>query len=485
MEGHEPLAVPSVFNFGDIVDGWAAVAPDHEALIAIDQLGTTARWTYGQMAAGSSEIAQKLDSIGVTYGDRVIVMLPRGAHWQLTMVGCLKLGAIPVPCITMLTSDDVAYRVRDCGASCVVTTAEHAAKFADTNLPLRLIASGAAPQGWCSLDELHGAERHRTNARVAADDPAVIYYTSGSTGSPKGATLASRNLYMWRIAAEHWLGLAPRDRIWCTADTGWSKAGCSTLFGPWTCGSTVVVFDGPFEPRQRLEILQRVGVSVYCAPATELRRVLSEQLEAFDLSTLRLTASAGESVSPDLFNEWTMRTGVPLLEGYGQTENLMTVANRLDQPIKPGSMGTPLPGVEIAVVTDDNRIQHHSAVGQLALRCPTPHMMLGYWGDPAKTAAAQRHLDGATWFLTGDMTTIDDDGYVTFVGRMDDLIGSSGYRIGPQEVENALLSHPAVVDVAVVGCPDAIRGEAVKAFVVLDRDRLPSDELVAELQSHA
>ena len=242
--------------------------------------------------------------------------------------------------------------------------------------------------------------------------------------------------------------------------------------------------DAPFEPRRRLEILERLDISVYCAPATELRRLLNEGVEAFDLSSLRLVASAGESVGPQLLEAWTDRTGVPLLVGYGQTENLMTVANRFGQPIKPGAMGTPLPGVEMAVVTDDDRIRHRSAVGQLVLRCPSPQLMLGYWGDPERTAAVYRLIEGTTWFLTGDRATIDEDGYITFLGRTDDIIGSSGYRIGPQEVEDALRSHPAVVDAAVVGHPDPVRGEVVRAFIVLAPEIRQSAQLVVDLQHH-
>jgi acyl-coenzyme A synthetase/AMP-(fatty) acid ligase len=270
-----------------------------------------------------------------------------------------------------------------------------------------------------------------------------------------------------------WHDLGEDDLMWCTADTGWSKAGTSILYGPWSCGATVLFHDGPFEPRARLSLLERHRVTVFCAAATELRRLVNEDLAAFDLSALRLAVSAGETVNPEIVRRWQAATGIPLLDGYGQTETLMTVLNYRSLPVKPGSMGKPMPGIDIALLD-----------GQLAIRLPNPQVMLGYWNEPERTAAGKTTVDGAEYWLTGDVVRVDADGYLFYEGRADDIISSAGYRIGPMEVESALLEHPAVQESAAVAKPDAERGEIVKAFVVLKSGIHPTAGLTAELQEH-
>lgn len=475
--------IPEAFNFGEIVDHWAEQAPDRTALIAVDAEDSDTQLSFLEVAERSNQVANLLAAIGITAGDRVLVVLPRGADWHLTMVACMKLGAVPVPCITMLTANDLRYRVTNCTPRAVVTTAAHITKFAPGEPAIR-VCVGDAPSGWTDFAEYERQPRAFRPVKVLAEQPAVIFYTSGSTGPPKGVTLAARSIYAWRTAAVHWLALEPGELVWCTADTGWSKAACSTLFGPWTLGSTTMVHDAPFRPQDRLDLIERLGVNVFCAPATEFRRLILEDLDRWDLSSLRIGASAGESVSPEVIEAWTASARTPLLDGYGQTENLMTVANRVDRPIKPGSMGQPLPGVELAVLTTAGDVDPGPATGQLILRCPNPQLMLGYWNDEERTKEAYATVDGVQWFLTGDNVGIDDDRYLTFIGRVDDVIGSSGYRIGPQEVENVLLSHPAVLEVAVVAHPDPERGAVVKAFVVLPPGQDGTPELVAELQAH-
>jgi acyl-coenzyme A synthetase/AMP-(fatty) acid ligase len=270
--------------------------------------------------------------------------------------------------------------------------------------------------------------------------------------------------------------------MWCTADTGWSKAGTSILFGPWSCGAEVLFYDGRFDPRLRLELLARHRVTVFCAAATELRRLIAEDCSGFDLSALRLAVSAGETVNPEVVRRWVEKTGVPLLDGYGQTETLMTVLNYPCLPVKPGSMGQPLPGTEVALVGADGALAQ--SAGELAIRLPHPQVMLGYWQAPERAAAARATIDGVEYWLTGDVVSRDADGYLFYEGRADDVISSAGYRIGPMEVENALIEHPAVQESAAVASPDAERGEVVKAFVVLRPGHAPSDALARELQEH-
>jgi acyl-coenzyme A synthetase/AMP-(fatty) acid ligase len=477
--------VPSSFNFGsDVVDAWAE-GPERLALIWCDERGNEKRFTFEEIRRLSNRLANLLRDRGVGKGDRVLVMLPRIPEWQIAMVACCKLGAIAVPCITMLTARDVAYRTAHSGAVAAITTRDNREKFpADHGFRVRISVGGG--DGWLDFEQASDAHPDSFEpARMESEDPAILYYTSGSTGNPKGVTHSARGLFTWRVSAWYWLTLTERDLIWCTADTGWSKAGTSILFGPWSCGAAVLFYSGPFDPAGRFELLERYRVSVFCAAATELRRLLSEDTAGRDLSALRLTVSAGESVNPDLVRQWQAKTGHLLLDGYGQTETLMTVLNYPAMPVKPGSMGRPLPGTDVAVVGDGNRLLGPGESGTLAILLPNPQIMLGYWEDPELTESVRVTIDGRDWFLTGDTVTLDEGGYVFYGGRSDDVINSAGYRIGPLEVENALMEHPAVQECAVVGSPDPDRGEVVKAFIVLQGEARGEGALKREIQDFA
>lgn len=476
--------LPQAFNFAsDVVDRWAT-DPEKLALVAENADGEQQSFTYAQVSSLSCQLANLLQKSGITQGDRVIVMLPRIPQWQIAMVAVLRMGAIPIPCITMLTTKDLAYRAEHAGATGIITLAAECAKFETIDGLHTRICLGEAPTGWTSLSEADALPDSFTAASVGIDDPAIMYYTSGSTGNPKGVTHASRALWAWENSAEHWLDLGPEDRIWCTADTGWSKAGTSILFGPWSRGSTVLFYDGPFEPAKRFDLLSRHRITCFCAAATELRQLVLEDASQYDLSTLRQTVSAGESVNPEILTRWKALTGTAVLDGYGQTETLMTITNRPGRDVKPGSMGRPLPGVDIAVLTGEGEATSRGATGELLIALPNPQVMLGYWQDPERTASTRVEIEGRQWFATGDNVEINSEGYVFFTGRADDIINSSGYRIGPQEVENALSSHPAVRECAVVGIPDNERGELVKAWVVLKEGFNGDKALTAELQNH-
>jgi acyl-coenzyme A synthetase/AMP-(fatty) acid ligase len=463
--------VPSHFNFAEeVVDAWAK-DPAKLALLWCDEAGREERYTFARIAEGSRRVGSLLRASGLRKGDRCIVMLPRIPQWQLAMVGCLRVGVIPIPCIDMLTAGDVRYRAEHSGATGVITTGASASKFAGLDALELKTAVGGAP-GWLDFDRALAAASDDCPAeRMAAEDPAAIYYTSGSSAHPKGVTHAARALWAWRYSSIYWHDLKPTDLMWCTADTGWSKAGTAILFGPWSCGAAVLFYHGPFDPRQRLALLAKHRVTVFCAAATELRRLINEDLS--QLPALRLAVSAGETVNPEIVRRWQAATGVPLLDAYGQTETLMTVLNYPFMRVKPGSMGKALPGLQSAVID-----------GQLAIRLPNPQMMLGYWNDPERTAASKTRVGGVEYWLTGDMVRADEDGYLFYEGRADDIIGSAGYRIGPMEVESALIEHPAVQESAAVGKPDAERGEIVKAFVVLKPGLAASAQLAAELQEH-
>jgi acyl-coenzyme A synthetase/AMP-(fatty) acid ligase len=475
--------VPATFNFGaDVVDRFAE-DPERVALLWSCAEGREERYTYADIARLTNRFANLLAGEGIRKGDRVLVMLPRVPQWQVSLVGCLKLGAVPIPCIDMLTERDVAYRAQHSGARAVVTTAANATKFANIGAPLEVrVSVGEAPDWLDYAAAMEGASDRFDAARMLPDDPAIIYYTSGSTGHPKGVTHAARGLYAWRVSAEYWLGLNPGDVMWCTADTGWSKAGTSILFGPWSRGAAVVFHDGPFDPRRRFEMIERYRVNVFCGAATEFRRLVQEDVSAFNLSSLRHAVSAGESVNPAVVARWEALTGTPLREAYGQTETLMTVLTMVDLPPKPGSMGLPSPGTDMGVLDEEGRRQPPRTPGQLAMRLPNPQAMLGYWEDPERTAQSRIQGPDGEWFLTGDMAMVDEDGYFHFLGRNDDVINSAGYRIGPLEVENALIEHDGVQECAVVPSPDEERGEVVKAFVVLRDGIEGTPEMAKELQ---
>ena len=473
------------FNFGrDVVDAIAHSEPGKLALIWCDQSGREHRFTFGDISRRSSQLAAFLTAEGIRRGDRVLVMLPRLPHWQIAMVGCLKLGAVPIPCIEMLTARDVRYRVGKAQAVAAITTTTSTDKFADsTGLRVRM-AVGGAP-GWQDFDRALDAQpTDFVCADTGIEDAAVIYFTSGSTGLPKGVTHASRALYCWRGSARDWLDLGRDDLMWCTADTGWSKAGTSILFGPWSQGAAVLFYDGRFDAAERLRLIAHYGVTVFCGAATEFRHLVNEDLQGVDLGRLRLAVSAGESVNPEITRRWQELTGIALREAYGQTETLMTVGNAVGQPTREGSMGRPLCGCRVAVLDPEGRPMPPGERGQLALALPNPQLMLGYWEEPERTARAFSSHEGVKYFLTGDLAHMDEEGYLYYDGRVDDIIGSAGYRIGPIEVENALQEHPAVTECAVIGSPDAERGEIVKAFVVLRNGFAPSEALKLELQEH-
>jgi acyl-coenzyme A synthetase/AMP-(fatty) acid ligase len=476
--------MPESFNFGgDVIDAWAA-GPERPALIWCDAAGAERRYSFADIARLSARFANLLAARGIATGDRVVIMLPRIPEWQIATVGCLKLGAVPVPCIDMLSARDLAYRVEHSGARAIVTTAANAAKVPEREALVARIALGGA-DGWLDYDSaMAEAAEDFAPVAVAPDEPAIIYYTSGTTGPPKGVTLGAGSLFAWRVEARYWLDLGPGDLMWCTADTGWSKAGTGIIFGPWSLGAPVLFYDGPFEPARRLELLARYRVTVFCAAATELRHLVYEDVSSHDLSALRRTVSAGETLNPEVARRWSELTGAPTHEGYGQTETLMSVHTYPATPVKPGSMGLPLPGYRMAVLRADGTAADPDETGVLAVALPHPALLLGYWREPERLAKVVVENDQGRWYLSGDSAYMDGDGYIFFVGRADDIISSAGYRIGPSEVENVLLEHPMVRECAAVASPDQVRGEIVKAFVVLAGDAEGTEALAAELQDH-
>lgn len=477
--------IPETFNFGtDVIDRWARER-NGPALIWENEAGEERAYSYSDLSLLSNRLANVLRSRGVTKGDRVIVMLPRLPEWFISMIAVMKIGAVPIPCIEMLTARDIEYRVKNAEVKAAICRPEHVGKFdgVEASIPVRL-ATGRAP-GWLNWSEECARAPETIDAPIVnAEDPAIMYYTSGSTGHPKAVVHASRAIYAWRVSAIYWLDLRPQEIIWCTADTGWAKAGTSILFGPLSCGACSFFYDGPFVPKERLRLLRKHNITVYCAPGTELSRVVDE-VRGGDIGSLRRVVTAGEAMNPVIASRWEDATGIRIDEAYGQTEALMVALNYTTEPVRYGSMGRPSPGSDLDVIDAQGQRLPPGSEGDLALLLPNPQVMLEYWKDPEKTAACILNgSDGCRWYLTGDRAERDADGYLWYRGRSDDMINSAGYRIGPLEVENALFEHQAVQVCAVVGSPDVERGEIVKAFVVLRDGVVPSPELTRELQDH-
>ena len=482
--------VPDAFNFGrDVVDRLAA-GPERPALLWRSAAGAERRISFAEAAAGSDRAAGVLRELGVGVGDPVLVMLPRVPEWHLTLVGALKIGALAIPCSTLLRPKDIAYRAQHSRAVAVIASAAQCAAVDAVageipsvrhRLCLREDAE-PLPEGWTDLRSALAAAAPDASAQRAtrSGDPALVYYTSGTTGPPKA--VLHDHAYTWaqRYTSRLWHGVREGERLWTTSDTGWAKAAYGVLFGPWSEAAEVVLCDGRFEPRLQLELLARVDPHVFCAPPTEYRMLVKEDLSRLRVPRLRECVSAGEPLNPEVIRSWRDATGTTIRDGYGQTETTLLVGNLPGMPLRPGSMGLPTPGHRVEILAADGRVLPPGEVGDIAVHGRPPSLFRGYWRDPVATAACRR----GEWYTTGDRAHRDADGYFWFVGRDDDVIISAGYRIGPFEVESALVEHPDVVEAAAVAAPDAERGAIVKAFVVLRAGTPRSDALVTRLQEH-
>jgi len=476
--------IPKHFNFAvDVVDHWAKNG-NNLALIWESEKGDTRRFTYGEISTLSKRLAHALMQQGVGKGDFVLVVMPRIPEWQIAITAAMRIGAVPVPCIEMLTAKDITYRADDCGAKAVICRAGQVAwiEAGLKTVPVRF-SIGAHP-GWHDVNAALDQPCEAEPVEVLADDPAILYYTSGSTGNPKGVIHAARAIYAWRYSARFWLDVKPSDRIWCTADTGWSKAGTSILFGPWSEGGTAFFYDGPFDARARLRLLAENRITIYCAPGTELYRLVQENVSAFDISALRRTVTAGEAMNVAVAGAWKTATGLDVAEAYGQTETLMTLLTLVGMTPRIGSMGVAAPGMDMAVVDDEGHELPDGEVGNIALRLPNPQMMQGYLNAAEKMAESVVSDESGKWWLTSDLGRRDAEGFFWYEGRADDIINSAGYRIGPTEVENALGNHPAVLECAAVAAPDPERGSIVKAVIVLKPGFTPGAALTRNIQDH-
>jgi len=484
-----PAAVPEFFNFtGDIFDGWARSRPQSPALWCVDGVtGAEQKFTFQELSRLGVQAANVFQAHGVRPGDRVLIMLPRVWQWWAAMLGLIRLGAVPVPATLQLMPRDVAYRLQTARIRAVLTNADGLAKVADFD-GLRL-ATCPPPTGWVDFNvAMQGAASRFVGLPTRASDPGILYFTSATTGEPKMVlhTQASYGL-AHRITGELWLDSKPNEVHWNISDLGWGKAAWSSFFGPWHMGACVFAMDihGKFDPAHTLDVLARFPINTWCAPPTALRLIVRQHLSKWSFPHLRHCVTAGEPLNPEIMKLWKAATGHELYEGYGQTESVILTGNFRSQQraVRPGSMGTGSPGFHLALLDDDLREVPDGQEGEIAVRVH-PVRPVGlfreYWLNPAETAAKFQ----GPWYLTGDRAVRDSDGYFWFISRADDVIKSSGYRIGPFEVESVLLEHPAVLEAAIVGKPDPVRGQIVKAFVTLRPGHAAGDDLRHELQQH-
>lgn len=471
----------AMFNFcRDVVERWALQRPGDPALWCVDEAGTEYRATFAELVDRSRRAAHCYHRAGVRRGDRVLVMLPRVPMWWIGMLGLIRLGAVPIPATTLLTAKDIAYRIGAADITAILTDADGAAKVGGFNGNVFL--ADELEHDLAKVSSSFDCEPTR------ADEPGIIYFTSGTTGPPKMVLHTQESYGLGhRVTGAEWLCCKPGDVHWNLADTGWAKAAWSSLFGPWHMGACIFSVDarGKFDPGFALRTLERYPITTWCAPPTALRLIVREDLGAFQFPHLRHCVSAGEPLNPEVIETWKAATGLTIYEGYGQTETVVLIANlreRGDEVI-PGSMGWPTPGFDVVLLDEDLRSGPDGEEGEIAVRI-APNRPLGlfreYWRNPEENAARFR----GDWYLTGDRAHRDASGRYWFVGRADDVIKSAGYRIGPFEVESALVEHPDVVEAAVVAKPDDVRGAIVRAFVVLRKECSASDELRRELQEH-
>ena len=478
---------PEKYNFArDVIDRWDPVMP---AMLWVDDEGAEISRTFGEISAASRRLCNVLAEAGVSTGDTVIVMLPRVIPWWETFTATLRMGAVISPGTVQLSEKDLEYRINAANATCVVTDRANAAKVDAVlgNCPTLLarILTDGERDGWIGYQAaMADASPDYETVDTNADDEAICYFTSGTTGYPKMCIHTQSYALGHRITGELWLDLNADDLHWNLSDTGWGKAAYSSYFGPWLCGATLFIHHtSGFNPRQTLELLEKYPVTTFCGAPTIYRMLVLEDLSRYRFTTLRHCTGAGEPLNPEIIETWKKATGLTIRDGYGQTESVILCASFPCIEPRPGSMGKPAPGIDLQVIDDEGAIVEANKEGDIAMRIrpqPPQGFFREYRNDPERTAATRR----GDWYVTGDRAYRDEDGYFWFVSRADDVILSAGYRIGPFEVESALIEHPAVAESAVVSSPDATRGEVVKAFVVLAPGYTASEALKQALQDH-
>jgi acetyl-CoA synthetase len=490
------IQIPEHFNFAfDVVDEIALTTPEKIAMVWCDDKGEEATFTFGQMKRFSDKAANFFKSIGIRKGDPVMLILKRRYEYWFCTLALNKIGAITIPATHLLSTKDVVYRNNAADIKMIVCVPEPVVvqhvEEAETKSPtLRYKALiGASREGWINLtEEMERSpgtfDRKSVEEKTTTRDTMLLYFTSGTTGMPKMVNHNFAYPLGHILTAKYWQNVQDNGLHFTVADTGWAKSAWGKIYGQWLSGCAVMTYDyDKFVPKHLMKIIEKYHVTSFCAPPTIYRFLIKEDLTHYDLKHLKYCVVAGEPLNPEVYKQFLETTGIRLMEGYGQTECTVALATYSWMEPKPGSMGKPSPGYDIDLIDSDGKVCEVGEIGQIVIytrkRKPVG-MFDGYFRDEELTKKVWQN----GIYYTGDTAWRDEDGYFWFVGRADDIIKSSGYRIGPFEVESALLEHSAVLECAITAVPDHERGQIVKATVVLTKNYQPSDKLARELQEH-
>lgn len=490
------INVPDNFNFAyDVVDQWAALEPEKTALVWCDDSGNEVTLTFSDISRLSNQAANALTSLGIKKGSVVLLILRRRWEYWIVAMALAKIGAILIPGTNQLTTKDIVYRAQSAQVEMVICTDESyvveqvtgAAAVVDSIQNVLVVGSSDNHRSFGDLLAQHSDDWVRPNGDEGTtnDDTLLIYFTSGTTGLAKMVRHSHTHPLGHIITARYWQQVQEDTLHLSVSDSGWAKFGWGKIFGQWICGATVFAYDmEKFVPSKLLSKIDDYGITTFCAPPTMYRFMLQEDLSGYSLTSVQNWTTAGEPLNPEVSKQWEHITGKRIREGFGQSESVVLIATFPWVEPREGSMGKPSPLHHIELLGDDGVYCEDGEEGticvtQLKSAYP-PGLFKGYYRDEERTRAAV----GGQYYDLGDVAWRDSDGYYTFVGRNDDVIKCSGYRIGPFEVESALIEHPAVVECAVTGFPDPVRGLVVKATVVLTKQAVPSQELIKELQEH-
>ena len=487
------INIPDNFNYGfDIVDDYARLAPDQRALLWCNDRGEERTFTFGDISRLSNKAAQAFLKNGIKKGDTVLLMLKRRYQFWYLIVALHKIGAIAVPSTHLLTEQDIDFRIKQANVKMIVAVEDdniikHINLAVEQNPNVIRASVAGNPDGYIDFDaEVEAAEDIAPERVTENDDPMLVYFTSGTTSHPKMAEHVFTYPLGHILTAAFWQNLKDTDLHFTMADTGWAKCAWGKLYGQWICGATVFVYDydDRFKPIDVLPLIGKYGITTFCAPPTIYRFFIKEDLSKFNLSSLRASYIAGEPLNAEVYRQWLAITGIELREGFGQSETPVLLAAFPWLKPKPGSTGMPSPWLGIRLISQETGEECEAGEeGEVCIDIKNgipAGIVRCYRNNPEATAKAM--FNG--YYHTGDMAWKDEDGYYWFIGRDDDVIKSSGYRIGPFEVESALLEHPAVLETAITAVPDPERGQVVKATVVLAKGYTASDELKKELQNH-
>ena len=491
------IEVPENFNFGyDVVDAWASEQPNKKAILWTNDQGMEHQYTFAELKEKTDATASYFQSLGIRHGDMVMLVLKRRIEFWFSIIALHKLGAVAIPATHLLTKKDIVYRCNAADIKMIVCAGEnvitdHIIEAMPACPTLKHVVSigPGMPEGFKDFQEgiAHAAPFEKPAQPNTNDDIMLMYFTSGTTGEPKMVAHDFTYPLGHISTGAFWHNLHENSLHLTIADTGWGKAAWGKIYGQWISGATLFVYDHEkFTPADILKKVQDYKVTSLCAPPTIFRFLIHEDLTRFDLSALKYCTIAGEALNPAVFDTFKQLTGISLMEGFGQTETTILLGNMPWMTPKPGSMGLPNPQYDVDLVDHSGRSVEAGEQGQIVIRIKDGKkpvgLFKGYYRDEERTKDVW-HDD---MYFTGDVAWKDEDGYYWFVGRADDVIKSSGYRIGPFEVESALMTHPAVLECAITGVPDEVRGQVVKATIILTKEykAKASPELVKELQDH-